>query len=298
LTKSRDVAERYWDPLIEENGKVLHQELKGKYGPDHFCDYICNYIERNSKHPFFIYYPMVLTHSPFIHTPDSSSTKLKSQQAFADMVVYMDKIVGRIIAKLEALKLMENTIVIFTGDNGTHQRIKTKTVDGTVKGGKSTMPDAGTRVPLIVLWKGKTPAGTVSRDLVDFSDFFSTFADAGGVSVTPDMGVDGRSFLPQLKGEKGNPRNWVFCHYQPFWAYGNKNQNRFVRTQQYKLYVDGRFYDVPADVLEKECVDMLTGQVELKKARKEELQKVLDSMPKWQRSSKTTKNKKGNTTVR
>jgi arylsulfatase A len=85
---------------------------------------------------------------------------------------------------------------------------------------------------------------------VDFSDFVPTFAEAAGTEVPGNMKVDGRSFLSQLRGEKGNPREWIFCHYDPKWL-GRKKATRFVRDKRWKLYANGDLYDVPADTLEQ-----------------------------------------------
>jgi arylsulfatase A-like enzyme len=119
---------------------------------------------------------------------------------------------------------------------------------------------------------GVVPAGKVCGDLVDFSDFVPTFAEATGADIPGDMPVDGRSFLPQLRGEKGNPREWIFCHYDPRW--GKNKMRRFVRDKRWKLYANGELYDVQADVLEQNPNP--TGP-EVAEARKR-LQAVLDSM--------------------
>jgi len=278
LWQLTELGSRFWDPLIEENGGMIPQEkLKGKYGPDYFTDYICNFIERNKAEPFFVYYPMVLVHSPFIHTPDSKSKEINEQEAFADMVAYSDKLVGRIVKKLEDEKLLKNTIIIFTGDNGTHKKIKSYIGKSLIKGGKGTTPDAGTHVPLIAYWKGHSPVGKVSDDLIDFTDFLPTFAEAAGASIPDMLKLDGLSFLPTLKGKKGETREWVFCYYDPKW--GKYKMSAFARTERFKLYHDGRFYDVPNDVLEKNQIVVNDGEIELMSSNRERLQKILNSMP-------------------
>jgi len=179
------------------------------------------------------------------------------------MVAYMDKIVGRIISRLGELGLRENTLVLFTGDNGTHKSIKSRMADGIIQGDKGNTTDGGTRVPLIANQPGVIRSGKVCGDLVDFSDFVPTLAEATGVELPGNMKVDGRSFLPQLRGEKGNPREWIFCHYDPK-----------LRDKRWKLYDSGDLYDVPADTLEKNPNP--TGR-QAAEARKR-LQKVLRSI--------------------
>ncbi len=185
----------------------------------------------------------------------------------------MDKIVGRIVSKLGELGLRENTLFLFTGDNGTHKSIKSKMPDGIIQGNKDQTTDAGTRVPLIANQPGVIPAGKVNGDLVDFSDFVPTFTEAAGTEIPGDMPVDGRSFLPQLRGEKGNPREWVFCHYDPKWL-GRKKAVRFVRDKRWKLYDSSDLYDVPADTLEKNPNPVGSQAAEARKR----LQTVMDSI--------------------
>ena len=266
---------RYKDPLMIRNGKPV-EDFRGKYGPDISCDYALDFIERHKSEPFFLYFPMALVHDPFVPTPDSADWSKKNHKNntkyFADMVAYMDKLVGRIVDKLSALGLRDNTLFIFTGDNGTHNSIKSKMPNGIIQGDKGNTTDAGTHVPLIASWPGVIPAGRVCGDLVDFSDFVPTFAEAAGTHIPSTMPIDGRSFLPQLRGERGNPREWIFCHYDPRW--GRRPKRRFVRDKQWKLYAGGELYDLRADRLEQ---NPNPAGPEATKAR-ERLQTILDSI--------------------
>ena len=144
------------------------------------------------------------------------------------------------------------------------------------------MTDAGTHVPLIAYWKGVTPRGAMSSDLIDFSDFMPTLAEAVGARIPERLAMDGRSFLPQLRGEQGAPREWVFCHYDPQVPYADFSEHagRFARDQRYKLYSDGRLFDVTADRLEERDIESGRGSPAVEAARRR-LQAVLDSMPPW-----------------
>jgi len=196
------------------------------------------------------------------------------------MVNYMDKLVGRIHHKLEALNLSEETIFIFTADNGTHRSIRSATQTGVVLGGKGTTPNAGTHVPMIAYWKGKTPVGKVSSDLIDFSDMLPTFGEAMKAEHPNPGLVEGRSFLPQLKGERGRPRDWVYCYYDPLWGNLGQYKNQFVRDQRYKLYQDGRLIDVSRDELEKSPLNL--EQVEgLSQQAHQRLGRALNQMPRF-----------------
>ena len=121
------------------------------------------------------------------------------------------------------------------------------------------MTDAGTRVPLIAQWPAAMPPGRTCDDLIDFTDFLPTLCDAAGVTVPPSLDIDGRSFLPQLKGRKGNPREWIYCWYS---RNGGPTGREWARNQRYKLYRSGEFYDVSRDPLEQNPLpaDDLAGE--------------------------------------
>lgn len=281
LTKERKQGERFANALIEQNGQVLPRN-EDTYGPDVFSDFILDFMDKKQDQPFFVYYPMVLVHDPFVPTPDSEawSDPAKRYDAdtafFKDMVAYTDKIIGKITNKLEELDLLDNTIIIFTGDNGTHPSIYSQTVNGTIRGGKGQTTDAGTHVPLIVQWKRQIKQASRYEGLVEFSDFYATFADLLQVNVE----ADGQSFLPVLKGETQEPyRATAFVHYDPRWGKNvNQYRNQFVRTQDYKLYQDGRFYNLTTDRLEQ--VDLSASALSKEeKAIQEQLAQELERHP-------------------
>jgi arylsulfatase A len=244
------LGSRYWDPTIIRNGRLLN-DVQGKYGPDLFCDFILDFMERKRNKPFFIYYPMALVHNPFEPTPDSADrgSKIKAQN-FADMLAYMDKTVGRIVSGLEALGLRENTLLIFTSDNGTNKNITSTWKGRKVKGGKGQTTDAGTHVPLVVSWPLHASKGKVCDDLVDFSDVLPTLAEASG--ARPPKDLDGMSFLHQIRGRKGKAREWIFCYYHPRPSRDDTQAVWFARDKRYKLYDDGRLYDLEKDPGEKD----------------------------------------------
>lgn len=257
--KGGDGGERFWDPPLEHNGKfITKEENAGKYGPDLLTDFVCDFIERNQEEPFFVYYPMVLVHDPFVPTPDNLGDRPinhalnkapkgydAKKENFVAMVNYMDKLIGKIADKVDELGLGEETIIMFTADNGTNTGIRSQWNGTEIRGGKAGMKDNGTHVPFVARWTGHTPKGKVLSDLIDFTDFYATLSDAAGRQKTVDDPIDGRSFFPQLNGQEGNRRQWVLCHYQCYW---NKTPGQYARTAQYKLYRDGRYYDVPMDL--------------------------------------------------
>ncbi len=269
------LGSRYWQPLLYVNGNNRSFTEDASYGPDVTNQFVLDFMDRNRAQPFFVYYPMILVHSPFLPTPDSESrASKKKQRNFEDMVAYMDKLVGRVVNKVEELGIAENTLIMFCGDNGTHRSI-TSTLKGvTIVGGKGKTTDAGTRVPLVARWPKSVTGDRVCDTLVDFSDFLPTCLEATGLTVP--NGLDGQSFLPQLRGEPGQPRQWIFCYYCP--RPEKTPPRRFVRDRRWKLYGDGLFFDITHDPLEKQPLPAATLGDDAARA-KQKLQKALESMP-------------------
>ncbi|NWG12935.1 MAG: sulfatase-like hydrolase/transferase [Acidobacteria bacterium] len=246
---------RYWDPAIWQNGSLL-EGTQGRYGEDIHCDYVLDFIRKNRHRPFFAYYPMNLVHGPHDPTPDGRArnpgARLNDRSNYPDMVEYMDKCVGRVVEELDRLGLRENTLLPFTADNGTAAGLTSQWNGREIPGGKGTMADPGIHVPLIASWRGRMPAGRVCRELVDFSDFFPTLAEAAGTSLPQGIAIDGRSFLPIAQGRRGNPREWVYIH----WHDGNeqgelRTLHRALRTKRWNLHDDDRLFDMRADPMEQ-----------------------------------------------
>lgn len=228
----------YWNDktkFYNVNGKK-EALLDGQYLPDIMHGYIVNFLTKNKDNPFFLSYPMIHIHSPISRTPDSKPGGDEAR-LYADNVEYMDKLVGKLVAELDRLHLREKTLVIFAGDNGTSGGpSSTATVNGRkLIGNKIKLQEGGSRVPLICNWRGVTPAGKVLNDLVDFSDFFTTFADLGGAKLPEGVKQDSHSFAPQLRGAKGTPRDWVFAQLRDNW---------YVRDQGFKLTSGGELFDM------------------------------------------------------
>lgn len=284
LTRNKQFGERFADPYIEENEKEMR--MNGEYGPDIFRDYIMDFMERNQDSSFFVYFPMVLVHDPFVPTPDSKawkdSTRRHEQDTayFTDMVAYTDKIVGQLMDKLDELSLLENTLVIFTGDNGTHPSIFTTMADGSLyRGGKGATIEAGNHVPFIAYWKGKILTGKEMNHMIEFSDVLPTLLDAAGVSLQGFV-TDGESFLSALTDPAYQGKSLVYQHYNPMW--GNwRDSLHYIFDTEYKLYQDGRFYHTSEDPREKHPmeIDNLTTEAKDRyQVLKEELQKNIEAV--------------------
>lgn len=261
---------RYANPGLEVNG-VQKDYTNGEYGPDLVNRYVLDFITRKKDGPFFVYYPMMLTHDPYQPTPDSPDWDPKAlgeavnrhPRHFGEMVSYMDKLVGRVTSRLDELGLRDNTLLIFVGDNGTGRGVRSRMGEREVRGGKGLTTEAGMRVPLIVDWPKSVAKGRVHDDLVDTTDFLPTLLEAAGAPAPADLELDGRSFLPQLRGETGRPRPWLYCWYAPRQANNlNAPPREFVFNHRYKLYRTGEFYDLLRDVEEKSPLQVseLTGE--------------------------------------
>ena len=290
---------KYCKPEFEQDG-VKHTDCtEDQYGPDYFSDYLLGWIEKNQNRPWLAYYAMTLVHDPFNPTPDSQDWDMdpkkrydEDNKYFPDMCTYTDKIFGKVMNKLEALNLKDNTIVIFVGDNGTARYITVPMKDGsTVKGGKAMPIETGTGVPMLASW-GKynnlIPKHQVD-DLVDFTDFMATFADAMQIKVPIEWNTDGHSFLPVLRGEK-NPdeREWVFVHYQPNHVpQANLEQYgcRFFKDHNYKYYSNGAFYNYKKDPEERRGLTAKAATKEENELRAK-YKAMMDKLPAWQRGDK------------
>ena len=238
--KGKTIDRRFVNPQLEFNG-VEKDFTSGEYGPQVCTDFICDFIDQKKKKPFLVYYPMILTHCPFDPTPDSTdwdpkrlgSTTYKGdrnnpQRHFRDMVAYADKAVGQIVAQLEKSGVRDNTLIIFTGDNGTDTPIVTPWNGTKVVGGKGTMSDNGTRVPLIVNWPaGIQKPGRVVDDLVELTDIFPTICEVTGAKLPKNHPADGASIVPVLRNQAdARKKDWIYIWYR---------KQVMVRNKQYSF---------------------------------------------------------------
>ena len=220
----------YWKDSYIRNGETI---TGSHYNPDIIQKFSLDFITRHKDAPFFLYYAMHLVHKPTLHTPDSPPQDGAAR--YDDNIKYMDKQVGEVVAALEKLGLREKTLVIFSGDNGTAVGYPSPVHGRMINGAKASMWEGGSRVPLIASWPGVTPAGKVSKDIVSFADQLPTFADIGGAKLPEGVKIDGISYAPQLRGEKGKPREWAYVQLGEKW---------FVREQGWKMNESAELFDM------------------------------------------------------
>lgn len=206
---------RFWTPYLMRDGRIIAGEIKSRYGPDVDLEVRLDFIKASAKNkPFLAYYATCLPHFPWEPTPDSKEPTYRAPHAdhkgdpkyLPDMLAYLDKQIGSTLQTLDDLGIADNTLVIFLADNGTDRDLVNPWGDGKqIAGGKGTLTDRGTHVPLIVRWPGRIQAGSTCEDLVDLSDFLPIPCELTGANL-PEVRIRGRSFAPQLLGKPGNPR--------------------------------------------------------------------------------------------
>jgi arylsulfatase A len=230
----------YWNTQDKGKTYLLNGEKvalrDGEYLPDAMHARAVDFMTANRDRPFFLYYSLSHVHTEILPTPDSKPGA-SDTQIYADNVAYMDKLVGRIVAELDRLKLREKTLIVFFGDNGTgNARADRATIGGRrLSGQKGSMLEGGGLVPMIVNWPGVTPAGRVTAELVDSSDFFPTFAELAGAKIPAGLQFDGRSLAPQFRGQPGTPRAWAFNQLARMW---------YVREADWKLNERGELFSM------------------------------------------------------
>lgn len=238
---------RYWQPTLTENG-VAKTYCQDDFAPRLFNDYVLDFVDRHREEKFFIYYNPVLAHDPWTTTPDSLEADTPKEK-FAGMMAYLDKMVGRLLRKLDEHGIAENTLIWFIGDNGTHPQITSLRNGKPVTGGKWKTKTNGTHVPFILQWKAMLPGGVIKTDLVEVLDVYPTLAAAVGRPVP--FALDGINLLPYSLGQSSRTRNAIFMHYDPQWGsdyfQSPMPADRFVFDDNWKYYSDGRFFNTQAD---------------------------------------------------
>ena len=249
--------------FVNGNEKTFEKNV---YMPDLMHNHLVNYIASNKNKPFYIHYSLVHVHSEIQPTPDSKP----GSDIYSDNTAYMDKLVGKLLYALDSLKLRENTLVVFMGDNGTANKYAERgTIGGKqLIGKKGSMQECGSLVPTIAYWPGKIAAGNINNNLIDASDILPTFAELAGASLPANKVIDGKSFLPQLLGNSSNPREWIFMELGNKW---------YVRDAKWKLTRENELFDMGNAPFEEKLMTNYSNNAEATAAFKR-LKAALDKL--------------------
>lgn len=216
-------------PLIAGNEKV--EEIRTLADQDklttRLTEAALDFIRRHRKKPFFLYFP-----HPMVHVPLGASENFRGKSGwslYADVVQEVDWSIGRIMATLKELKLDQNTLVIFTSDNGPWQNFGDHAGStGGLREGKGASFDGGVKVPCLMRWPGRIPAGTVCSSLAATLDLYPTLAGICGGKL-PGRSIDGHNILALLEGQtQAAPRSHFLYYY-------DRNSLQAIRDRRWKL---------------------------------------------------------------
>ena len=233
----------YFNPVLEHNGNPKKYE---GYCDDIFTDATIDFISQNDEKPFFAYLATNLPHFP-LQVPDARAEPYRKMGLHEDnaltygMIDNIDYNVGRVLDKLKTLGIEDNTIVIFLSDNGPrHRRTKNDSYPGrwvaNLRGTKTSVYDAGIRVPFYVKWPAKIKAVTQTANMGAIIDLFPTLLDAANIDAPKDVHIDGESLLSLwTKNESDNLKERDFVVQMHYGPTPFKYMHFALRTPKFKL---------------------------------------------------------------
>jgi arylsulfatase A-like enzyme len=230
----------FQEVLINHKPKSTDDPEQDAHGVEAITVRALDFLERHRDRPFFLYLPHNTIHSPIMapralvakHRARAGSDRPENNPVIAAMMEQFDDSVGRVLAKLDALGLRENTVVIFNGDNGGLLGDAAQTPH---RGGKAQLHEGGIRVPLLIRWPGVITAGRVSDAPTLTVDFFPTLLELTGKPVAASAVIDGVSLAPHLRGGAAPARPAIFWHYPHYHASGDGGPAGAVRAGDWKL---------------------------------------------------------------
>ena len=260
-----------------------YEQFKGTdYAPDRINEQVLSFIRKNKDKPFFCYYPTVIPHVA-LHVPDEDLkpyldlgwkdppfTKQKGygytphftpRAAYAAMITRMDQYIGNVMNLLDELGLAENTLVVFSSDNGTTHLDLEVDFDffesvGELRGLKGSLYEGGVRVPTLVRWPGRVAAGSSHARISGFEDWMPTILEAVKAKTSPPADIDGISLLPTLLGNQQHERPFL---YREFTGYGGQQTVRVgdwkaVRQKLGRGQLKTELYNIAQDIGESKDV--------------------------------------------
>ena len=263
--KCQSLSHHYYPYHLWHNQKKIMLEgnegfQTEQYGPEVIHGEALKFLENNKDNPFFMFYPSLIPHAEMF-APEEYMEKYRgkflpennyegvdsgenyrkgpygsqpeSHAATVAMIDYLDMQVGEIVDKLKELGIYENTLIIFTSDNGPHMEGGADPdyfdSNGPFKGYKRDLYEGGIRVPMIAVWNGKIVAGSETDHISAFWDVYPTFAEISGAGVPEN--IDGISFLPTLLGNENKQEKHKFL----YWEFHERGGRQAVRKEKWKL---------------------------------------------------------------
>lgn len=258
----------YFDAQLEHNGHAVQTH---GYMTDVLTDRVLQFIEEHRDKPFFCYVPYNAPHTPH-QVPDRYFDKYTArglaprEAAIYGMVESADENIGRILKRLDALELADQTVVFFLSDNGPEGPEGSRYNAG-MRGMKGTVHEGGMRVPLFVRWPGHLQPGKVIQRIAAHVDLLPTIAELCGVENPKTLPLDGKSLVPLLNGESSNwPDRMIFARTSGWRSVLSFNEpvvtdlhtlGKTVRTQRWRVVNEGdgwQLYDMSRDPSEKHDV--------------------------------------------
>ena len=233
-----------------------------------YTDEVVKFIERRKDAPFFIYVSHHIVHSPLLPRKEFVGKSRKNK--YGDFIMELDHSTGRIMKAIRDADLDENTLVVFTSDNGPTMKGST----GGLSGGKYCTMEGGHRVPGIFRWPGQIPAGQISDTTITSMDLLPLFCGLAGVALPGDRKIDGKDILPVLQGDETKSPHELLCYYngtnlqavregnwklhlprtvrdQPFWSKKQTKKRGYVVLHERKLFDLGNDVEEKQDVLSR-----------------------------------------------
>ncbi len=284
---------RYWDPYIHT--KEGSRQYKGQFGPDVYSDFVCDFIDKNSNEPMFIYYPMALTHLPYTTTPHALDAKT-NREKFDAMIEYMDFLVGKVVAQLEESGVADNTYIMFTTDNGTAGSIVGMRNDHYIRGGKTLLSENGVNCPFLV-YSPKSKSHRETNAIIDFTDISATILELTGSTPDSKYKGDGVSFVSVIEGAETSNKGYALTSGGHPARIGKSDdrvksqydfRDRAIVGETYKVFLTSereieRVYDIANDPYEQ---NNLVGEESVMAQVEKELGGVISGLPEKDASPK------------
>ena len=259
---------------------TLPEGPKGEFLSDRLTDEALKFIEQNKSKPFFVYLPHYAVHTPLMGKPEvivkyqakADPNNPQHNPTYAALVESVDDSVGRILKKLEELKLTDDTVIFFNSDNG-GLVLREVTSNLPLRAGKGSAYEGGVRVPLLVKWPGVTKPGTTCDMPVITPDYYPTILEIAKLNPAKNQVLDGKSIIPLLEQADAPRREAIYWHY-PHYHPGGATPYSAIRDGDWKLIEfhernQIELYNVKDDIGEKS--DRATSMPDKAKQMREKL---------------------------